>query len=66
MGSLENGEISSSTSEWRTGSDELFVTYLISDSNPKIVKSISHDLDAFLNTNWSYKSMKSHFVKQDN
>ena len=34
--SVENGEISSTSSEWNIGSDKLFVTCLNHDSNNKI------------------------------
>ena len=38
--SVESGEISASNSEWKTGSDELFITYLNDNSENKIEKPI--------------------------
>ena len=50
----------------KTGSDELFVVCVISDSNSKIEKATSHYLDAFLGSNLNYKSMRSRLVSHNN
>ena len=45
--SVEAGEISSSTSKWKLGSDELFVTCLNDNSKNKLEKPIKNYLDLF-------------------
>ena len=40
--SVESGDLSSSSSEWNLGSDELFVTRLNRDSKNKIGKPIKN------------------------
>ena len=66
MESLVDGEISSSSSKWKTGSDELFITCLFSDSITKEEKSINNYLDAFPIANFNYKSMRSHLMSDNN
>ena len=46
--SVESGEISSSSSEWNLGSDELFVTCFNNDSKRKIGKPIKNHSDLLL------------------
>ena len=60
--SVENGEISSSNSEWKKGSDELFVICLNSDSENKIGKPIKNYLDLFINTSLNHMSFRSRLV----
>ena len=63
--SVESEEISSSSSDWKIGSDELFVTCLNSDSENKI-KPIKNDLDLFINTRLNHMSIRSRLVSQTN
>ena len=62
--SVESGEISSSSSEWKTGSDELFVTCLNDNSENKIGKPIENYLDLFINTSLNQTSIRSCLVSQ--
>ena len=65
--SLEDGEILSSTSEWNTGSDELFVTYLNDNKENKIRKPNRNYLDLFINaTSLNHMSIRSCLVSQPN
>ena len=61
--SIESGEISSSSSECKTGSDESFVTYLYRNSENKI-KPIKNFLDLFINTSLNHMSIRSCIVSQ--
>ena len=61
----ESGEISASTSEWKMGPDELFVTCLNHDSKSKI-KPIKNYLDLFINTSLYYMAIRSCLVSQPN
>ena len=65
---VEIGEILSSSSEWETGSDELFVTCLNNNSEYKIGKPIKNYLDLFINTslNQPHMSIWSRLVSQPN
>ena len=62
--SLESWEILSSSSEWKTGSKELFVTCLIKKSENEIAKPIKNYLDHFINTSLNHMSIWSHLVSQ--
>ena len=59
---LEDGEISSSGSDWKIGSDEFFVTCLNSNSENKIAKPIKNYLDLFINTNLNHTSIRFRLV----
>ena len=61
--SVEDGEISSSGSVWKTSLDELFVTHL-NRNNDKIGKPIQNYLDHFINTSWNHMSNRSCLVSQ--
>ena len=63
--SVESGQISSSSSEWKMGSDELFVTCL-NDNSDKIAKPIKNYLDLFINTSLNHMSIRSRLVNQQN
>ena len=63
--SVESGEFLASSSEWKIGSDELFVTFL-NDNSDKITKPIRNYLDLFINTNLNHKSIRSVIVSQPN
>ena len=63
---MESGEISASSSKWKTASDEFFVTCLNSNSNNKIGKPIKNYLDLFINTSVNHMSIRSHLVSQPN
>ena len=56
--SLESGQILSSSSEWKTGPDEIFFTCLNYDSENKM-KPIKNYLDLFINTSLSFMSIRS-------
>ena len=56
---VESGEISSTSSEWKKGSDELFFTCLNDNSENKIAKPIENYLDLFINTNLNHMSIRS-------
>ena len=61
--SVEDGEISSSSSEWKIGSDrELFVTCLNDNSENKIGKPIKNYLDLFINSSLNHTSIRSRLV----
>ena len=62
---MENGKFSSSSSEWKIGSDELFVTCLNCDRENKI-KPIKNYLDLFIITSLSHMSIWSRLVSQPN
>ena len=64
--SVEKGGISSSSSEWKTGSDELLVICLNCDSKNKIAKPIKNYLDILINTSLNHMSIRSRFVSQPN
>ena len=64
--SVESRKISSSSSEWNLGSDELFVTYLNRDSKTKIGKPIENYLDLIINTSLNHMSIRSRLVSQPN
>ena len=57
--SVEKGEISSPSSEWKLGLDELFVTC---DSKNKLEKPTKYYLDLFINTSLNYLSIKFRLV----
>ena len=61
--SVESGETSSSSSEWNTGSDKLFITCL-NDNSVKIGKPIKNYLDLFNNTCLNHMSFRSRLVSQ--
>ena len=63
--SVENGETSSSSFEWKIGLDELFVTCLNSNSD-KIQKPIKDYLDLFINTSSNHISIRYCLVSQPN
>ena len=60
--SVESGEISSSSSEWKIGSDELFVTCVNQDSENKTRKPIKNYLELFINTSLNHVSNRSLLV----
>ena len=60
--SEESGEISAPSSEWKMGSDELFVTCL--NNSDKIAKPIKNYLDLFINTSLNHMSIRSRLVSQ--
>ena len=62
--SVESEEISSSSSKWKTGSEELFVTCLNRESVHKIGKPIKKYLDLFINTSLNHMSIRSRLVSQ--
>ena len=64
--SVETGEISSSSSEWKIGSDEIFVTCLNCDSKNIIGIPINNYLDLFINTSLNHMSIRSCLVSQSN
>ena len=64
--SLESGETSASNSEWKIGSDELFVTCLNCESENKIGKPIKYHLDLFINSSLNHLSIRSCLVSQPN
>ena len=55
--SVKSGEISSSSSEWKTGSDELFDTCLNRKGENKIDNPIKNYLDHFINTSLNQMSI---------
>ena len=57
--SVKSGEISVSSSEWITGSDELFVTCLNCYSANKIAKPIKNYLDLSIDTSLNHMSIRS-------
>ena len=61
--SVVSGEISASSSEWKTGLDELFVTCPNDDSD-KIGKLIQNYLYLFIYTSLNHKSVRSRLVSQ--
>ena len=63
---IESGEISSSSSEWKIGSDELFVTCFNCDSENKIEKTFKNYLDLFINTSLNQMSIRSCLISQPN
>ena len=60
--SVESGVIPSSSSEWKIGSEELFVTCFNCDSEYKI-KLINNYLNLFINTSLNHISIRSGHVK---
>ena len=58
----ESGEISASSSEWKMGSDKLFVTCL--DVCDKIAKPIKNYWNLFINTSVNHTSIRSCLVSQ--
>ena len=64
--SVESREISSSSSEWNLGLDELFVTRLHSNSKTKIAKPIKIYLDLFINTRLNHMSIRYRHVSLPN
>ena len=62
--SVENGEIMSSSSELKKGSQELFVTCLNRDSKFKIGKPINNYLDLFINTSFNHRCIRSLLVSK--
>ena len=62
--SVESGEISSSSSVWKIGSDKLVVSCINSDSKNKIGKLIKNYLDLFIYTSLNHLSIRSHLVSQ--
>ena len=62
--SVENRVILSSSSKWKIGSDELFVTCLNCDSENKLAKSMKNCLDLFINTSLINMSIRSCLVSQ--
>ena len=64
--SVETGEISYSSSEWKTGSDKLYVTCLNRDSKNLIGKPIKNYLDLFVNTSLNHVSIRSRLISQPN
>ena len=60
--SVESGEILFSSSEWKTESDELFVTCLNCGGENKIVKPIKNYLDLFINTSLNHMFIRSRLV----
>ena len=61
--SVENGEISSSSSEWKIDSDELFITYLNRKEIRKLIKNYFH---LFINASLNHISIRSRLVSQPN
>ena len=61
---VESGEILASSSEWKIGSEELFVTCL--NNSDKIGKPIKNYLDLFINTILNHMSIRSRLVSQSN
>ena len=62
--SVESGEISSSSSEWNLGSDDLFVTCLNCNSKNKIGKPIETYLDLIIITSLKHMSIRSRLASQ--
>ena len=62
--SVESGEISSSSSIWKTGLDKLFVTCVNIDRKNKLKKPIQNQLDLFINTNLNHMSIRSSLISQ--
>ena len=62
--SVESGEILSSSSEWKIGSNKLFVTCLNNKSEHIKGKSIKHYLDLFITTSVNHISIRSRLVSQ--
>ena len=62
--SVESGEISSSSSEWKTGSEELFATCL--NDSDKIARPIKNYLNLLINTSLNHMSTRSRLVSQPN
>ena len=62
--SIESGEISSSSSEWKIGPDDLFVTSLNDNSENKIEKPIKNFFDLFINSSLNHMSVRSCIVSQ--
>ena len=60
---VENEEISSSSSEWKIGSDEIFVTCL-NDNGESKINPIKNNLDLFINTSLNHMSIRSCLVSQ--
>ena len=60
---MGRGEISSSSSEWKLGSDKLFITCWNDNSENKI-KPIKNYLDLFINTSLNHTSIRSRLVSQ--
>ena len=60
--SLESGEISSFSSEWKIGSDKLFVTCLNCDGENKRGKPIKNYFDHFIKTSLNRMSIRSWVV----
>ena len=60
---MQSGEISSSSSGWKIGLDELFVTYLNDNSESK-TKPIKNYLDIFINIGFNNMSIRSRLVSQ--
>ena len=61
---IESGEISSSSSEWKIGSDKLFVTCLNDNAKNKIAKPITNYLDLLIKTSLNHMSIRSQLVSQ--
>ena len=61
---MESGEISSSSSEQKIGSEELFVTCLNDNSKTKIGKPIKNCLNRFINTSLNHMSITSRLVSK--
>ena len=61
---VESGEISASGSEWKIGSDKLFVSCL--NDGDKIAKPIKNYMDLFINISINYMSIRSRLVSQPN
>ena len=62
---VKSGQILSSSSEWKIGSDELFVTCLNCGSESKI-KPIKNYPDLFINISLNHMSIRSCLVSQPN
>ena len=62
--SVESEEISSSSSEWKTDSEELFVTCLNENSENKIAKPIKNYFDLFINTSLNHITIRYPLVSQ--
>ena len=61
---VESGEISASSSEWKPGTDEIFVTCW--NDSDEIAKSIKNYMDLFINTSLNHMSIRSCLVSQPN
>ena len=62
--SVERGEISASSSKWKRGSDELFITCL--NDCDKMAKKIKNYSDLFIKTSLNHMSIRSRLVSQPN